>query len=239
MKPIVRKILALVIVVAIGAVAGPWVYINLIKDDAPEALTLEPSTTTITPESTTTVAVESTTTTAPASTIDGDWKVAADSVVGYRVKETIVGQKTEGVGRTSAVTGSLTISNQKVLNAEFTVDMTTLKSDSTRRDRQVNTRILDTVNFPIATFALKEPIALTPEALAGSDFSVDTTGTLTLRGVTKDIDLTLIARLVDDVIEVNGSIQIVFTDWSIPDPSISGIIVVDRGLLEFLIRFAR
>jgi len=32
MKPIVRKILALVIVVAVGAVAGPWVYINLIKD---------------------------------------------------------------------------------------------------------------------------------------------------------------------------------------------------------------
>ena len=179
MKPIVRKILALVVVVAIGAVAGPWVYINLIKDQAPEALTLEPSTTTIAPESTTSIA------------------------------------------------------------AEFIVDMTTLVSDSTRRDRQVNTRILDTKTFPTATFVLKKPIALTPEALAGSDFSVDTTGTLTLRGVTKDIDLTLIARLVDDVIEVNGSIQIVFTDWSIPDPSISGIIVVDRGLLEFLLRFKR
>ncbi len=238
MKPIVRKILALVIVVAVGAVAGPWVYINLIKDEAPEALTLEPTTTTISPETSTTIAAE-TTTTLPASTIDGDWKVVADSIVGYRVKETIVGQKTEGVGRTSEITGSLTIVDEQVTAAEFTVDMTTLKSDSTRRDRQVNTRILDTVNFPTSTFTLKEPIALTPEALAGSDFSVDTTGTLTLRGVTKDIDLTLIARLVDDVIEVNGSIQIVFTDWSIPDPSISGIIVVDRGLLEFLVRFAR
>ena len=111
MKPIVRKILGLVIVVAIGAVAGPWVYINLIKDDAPEALTLEPSTTTIATESSTTIAVESTTTIALVSTIDGDWKVAADSIVGYRVKETIIGQKTEGVGRTSAVTGSLTIIN--------------------------------------------------------------------------------------------------------------------------------
>ncbi|MFM8520829.1 MAG: YceI family protein, partial [Acidimicrobiaceae bacterium] len=108
MKPIVRKILTLVVVVAIGAVAGPWVYINLIKDEAPEALTLEPSTTTIAPESTTTIAVESTTT-APASNIDGEWKVVAESIVGYRVKETIVGQKTEGVGRTSEITGSLTI----------------------------------------------------------------------------------------------------------------------------------
>ena len=240
MKSLSRKIIAAVAVLAIGAVAGPWVYINLIKDDAPEALTLEPSTTTIAPESSTTIAVESTTTTiAPASTIDGEWKVVAESIVGYRVKETIVGQKTEGVGRTSEIIGSLTIVDKQVTAAEFTVDMTTLVSDSTRRDRQVNTRILDTVNFPTATFTLKEPITLTPEALAGSDFSVDTTGTLTLRGVTKDIDLTLIARLVDDVIEVNGSIQIVFTDWSIPDPSISSIIVVDRGLLEFLVRFKR
>ena len=231
MKSLSRKIIAAVAVLAIGVVAGPWVYINLIKDDAPEALTLEPSTTTI--------AVESTTTIAPENIIDGEWKVVAESIVGYRVKETIVGQKTEGVGRTSEIIGSLTIVDKQVTAAEFTVDMTTLVSDSTRRDRQVNTRILDTVNFPTATFTLKEPITLTPEALAGSDFSVDTTGTLTLRGVTKDIDLTLIARLVDDVIEVNGSIQIVFTDWSIPDPSISSIIVVDRGLLEFLVRFKR
>jgi len=238
-KSLSRKIIAAIAVLAIGAVAGPWVYINLIKDDAPEALTLEPSTTTIAPESSTTIAIESTTTIAPASTIDGEWKVVAESIVGYRVKETIVGQKTEGVGRTSEIIGSLTIVDKQVTAAEFTVDMTTLVSDSTRRDRQVNTRILDTVNFPTATFTLKEPITLTPEALAGSDFSVDTTGTLTLRGVTKDIDLTLIARLVDDVIEVNGSIQIVFTDWSIPDPSISGILVVDRGLLEFLVRFKR
>ncbi len=239
MKSLSRKIVAAVAVLAIGALAGPWVYINLIKDDAPEALTLEPSTTTIAPESSTTIAVESTTTIAPENIIDGEWKVVAESIVGYRVKETIVGQKTEGVGRTSEITGSLTIVDEQVTAAEFTVDMTTLKSDSTRRDRQVNTRILDTVNFPTATFTLKEPITLTPEALAGSDFSVDTTGTLTLRGVTKDIDLTLIARLVDDVIEVNGSIQIVFTDWSIPDPSISSILVVDRGLLEFLVRFKR
>jgi len=238
-KSLSRKIIAAIAVLAIGAVAGPWVYINLIKDDAPEALMLEPSTTTIAPESSTTIAIESTTTIAPASTIDGEWKVVAESIVGYRVKETIVGQKTEGVGRTSEITGLLTIVDEQVTAAEFTVDMTTLVSDSTRRDRQVNTRILDTVNFPTATFTLKEPITLTPEALAGSDFSVDTTGTLTLRGVTKDIDLTLIARLVDDVIEVNGSIQIVFTDWSIPDPSISSIIVVDRGLLEFLVRFKR
>ena len=34
-------IVAVVIVVAVGAVAVPWIYINLVKQDAPEALTLD------------------------------------------------------------------------------------------------------------------------------------------------------------------------------------------------------
>ena len=159
--------------------------------------------------------------------------------MGYCVKEVIVAQSTEGVGRTSAVQGTLNIAGEQVTEAQFSVDMTTLKSDSSRRDGQVNDRILDTATYPTATFTLKQPITLTPEALAGSDLTTQATGTLTLRGVTKDIELTLIARLANDVIEVNGSIEIIFADWSIPDPSISAIVVEDRGQLEFLLRFTR
>jgi polyisoprenoid-binding protein YceI len=228
MKPLLRKVVAALIVLALLAVAGPWVYINLIKEDAPDALSLEPAVTTTAGE------VQQ-----PANATDGEWAVVADSVVGYRVKEILFGQDTEGVGRTSDVTGSLVIANNEVTSAEFSVDMTTIKSDSSRRDRQVNNRILDTATFPTATFALNDPIALTPEALAGSDFTANITGTLTLRGVTKSIPVALTARLVDNVIEVNGSIEIVFAEWQIPDPSISAIVVEDRGLLEFLIRFSR
>jgi polyisoprenoid-binding protein YceI len=229
MKPLVKKLIIGVAVLAIGAVAGPWVYINLIKEDAPDQLRLEPVAQT---------AVE-TTIADTTSTIDGTWAIATDSIVGYRVKEVIVAQSTEGVGRTSAVKGTLNIVGEQVTEAEFSVDMTTLKSDSSRRDGQVNNRILDTATYPTATFTLKQPITLTPEALAGSDLTTQATGTLTLRGVTKDIELTLIARLANDVIEVNGSIEIIFADWSIPDPSISAIVVEDRGQLEFLLRFTR
>ena len=247
MKNLNRKILglvAVVVVVAVGAVAVPWIYINLIKQDAPEALTLDPAvSTTVAPEVATTLEPAVSTTVAPsvdkAIALDGEWAVVNESVVGYRVKEVIVGQSTEGVGRTSEVGGSLTIVGDEVTGAKFTVDMTTLKSDSSRRDRQVDTRILDTITYPTATFVLKQPIKLTPEALNGGVLSVKTKGTLTLRGVTRDIDFKLNARLVKNVIEVNGSILLVFADWSIPDPSISAIVVEDRGQLEFLIRFSR
>jgi len=113
MKPLIRKVVAALIVLAFLVVAGPWVYINLIKDDAPDALSLEPAVTTTAGE-------------APPTTnaTDGEWAVVADSVVGYRVKEILFGQDTEGVGRTSAVSGSLAIANNEVTSAEFSVDMT-------------------------------------------------------------------------------------------------------------------
>jgi polyisoprenoid-binding protein YceI len=232
MSSLVRKIVAGVIVIALGVVGGPWVYINLIKDDAPDALTLEASSTT--------VAVATDTTEAPStSDVEGEWVATSESVVGYRVKEILFGQSTEGVGRTNAVTGSLVIADSTVTSANFSVDMATLTSDSDRRDRQVSGRILDVASFPTATFELTEPIVLTPAALDGAELSVTAAGTLTLRGVTKQVSIPLVAKLVDGKVSVNGSLEIVFAEWSIPDPSISAIVVEDRGLLEFLIVFSR
>jgi polyisoprenoid-binding protein YceI len=226
-----RSILLAALAVILAVVVGPWVYINVVKDDAPEALTLEPSPTT---------QVAPTTFAEPTDQgLDGEWVVGADSVVGYRVKEILFGQSTEGVGRTSAITGSLTVEGREVTAAEFEVDMTTLQSDSSRRDRQVNGRILDTATYPTATFSLRAPIALADAALAGEELVVEVPGMLTLRGVQREVLVALVARLTDGVIEVNGSLEIVFADWSIPDPSISAISVEDRGLLEFLIRFER
>ena len=232
MSSLVRKIVAGVIVIALGVVGGPWVYINLIKDDAPDALTLEASSTT--------VAVATEITEAPStSDVEGEWVATSESVVGYRVKEILFGQSTEGVGRTNAVTGSLVIADSTVTSANFSVDMGTLTSDSDRRDRQVSGRILDVASFPTATFELTEPIVLTPAALDGAELSVTAAGTLTLRGVTKQVSIPLVAKLVDGKVSVNGSLEIVFAEWSIPDPSISAIVVEDRGLLEFLIVFSR
>ena len=232
MSSLVRKIVAGVIVIALGVVGGPWVYINLIKDDAPDALTLEASSTT--------VAVATDITEAPStSDVEGEWVATSESVVGYRVKEILFGQSTEGVGRTNAVTGSLVIADSTVTSAIFSVDMGTLTSDSDRRDRQVSGRILDVASFPTATFELTEPIVLTPAALDGAELSVTAAGTLTLRGVTKQVSIPLVAKLVDGKVSVNGSLEIVFAEWSIPDPSISAIVVEDRGLLEFLIVFGR
>ena len=136
MSRIGKKVLIAAVVVVIAVVGGPWVYINVIKDDAPEALTLDTVPTTIGAASDTTVVTS-------ASDVDGEWVATSESVVGYRVREILFGQSTEGVGRTNSVTGSLVVSESVVTSASFTVEMATLVSDSDRRDRQVAGRILD------------------------------------------------------------------------------------------------
>src|SRR5438874_7365525 len=112
-------------------VGGPFLYIHLVSADAPAPLTLaSPS-----------IGTSSAAANASASTgTDGTWKVAAGSIVGYRVKEVLFGQSNVAVGRTSRVSGSLAVDGMTISSARFTVDMTSVTSNESRRDAQSNGR---------------------------------------------------------------------------------------------------
>ncbi len=223
------KILIGVVVAAIIAfVVAPWVYINIIRDEAPERLSLD--------STVTSVAVTSEQdTTSPDAPFDpsGEWVIGEGSVVGYRVKEILFGQDVTAVGRTESVTGGIVIEGESVTQGEFVVVMATITSDSSRRDGQVNGRILQTATYPQAVFTLSAPIALPAGAFAGEPSRVEATGALTLLDVTRDVVLSLDVHLVDNAVNIVGAIPIVFSDWNIPDPSTSGITVDPEGLLEF------
>lgn len=216
-------------------VGGPWVYINLIRDDAPESFLDQASATTIAVATTDTTLVPSDVTVAPADTLtdpSGAWRVAAESLVGYRVDEVLFGQNVTAVGRTNSVTGEVTVEGIQVVSASFEVDMTTITSDEPKRDAQFASRIMDTLNFPTSTFVLDTPIALADGV--GTQATTHTArGTLTLRGTSKPVDVTVISTLRNGQVVVAGEIEIVFAEWGIPNPSIPGISTEDRGILEF------
>ena len=138
----------------VALVGGPFVYIHFIEGKAPPPLTLS------TPSATTSAAQAGTTQGTVAD--DGSWKVSTGSIVGYRVNEVLFGQSNTAVGRTSSVTGSITVVGSTVTKASFTVDMTSVASDESRRDAQFNGRIMDTSTYPTGTFTLTEPIDLGP-----------------------------------------------------------------------------
>jgi polyisoprenoid-binding protein YceI len=229
MNKTLKRVVAIAVVGSALLIAGPWVYINLIKDDAPAALELTDNTTS--PESTVPTV----------SDVTGSWSVAtnSDSVVGYRVKEILFGQETEGVGRTKSVTGDLAIADNSVTTASFSVDMTTLMSDAAKRDAQFNGRIMDVASYPTATFTLTQPISLPSNATSGEVITAEATGELTLRGTTKTVIFPIEAQLSGSTFTVVGSITIVFDEWGIPEPGLPGISVDPDGLLEFSLQFSR
>ena len=190
----------------------------------------------------TTVAAVATSSAASTSTggIEGTWKPTSASEVGYRVKEVLNGQSAEGVGRTNSVTGSLTIAGTKATAADLVIDVTTLKSDQGRRDNQVQTRILDTSAHPTATLKLTSPVDFGKVPADKEVITAKAKADLTLRGTTKSVEISLNARRNGANIEVQGTIPLVFADYSIPNPSVAGIVSTeDHGLLEFLVVFSK
>jgi polyisoprenoid-binding protein YceI len=182
--------------------------------------------------------------------IAGTWTVdpsigtlddASGSFVGYRVQEQLatVGA-TEAVGRTSGVTGSITIEGTSVTAASFTADLTTLRSDESNRDRQLSSQALQTSQFPTATFRLTQPIELGSVPADGAVVEVTATGDLTLHGVTGQVRIPLQARLHAGVITIAGSLPITFSDWSIQPPRAMIVLSVDdHGTMELQLQLTK
>jgi polyisoprenoid-binding protein YceI len=237
-------IAALVIVGAV-AVGGYGIWYLFLQGPGPAAVGLGTSLAPI-PSS----AASSAGTGTGTAGFDGTWKVdtsigsgtvASGSFVGYRVQEQLasIGANT-AVGRTQDVSGTITIAGLKVTTAEITADLTTLKSDDDRRDGQLSRQGIQTSQFPTATFKLTAPITGAAIPADGTVVDVTATGQLTLHGVTKDVSIPLKAQHSGSVIEIAGSLEITFADYSITKPnSFSVLSIADTGTLELQLFFTK
>ncbi len=227
-----------VAVVAILAVTlGPYIYIHFIKGEEAESLVVGCADTSATTTATTTGGSAFAPTAGNAidtSKANGTWTVAPGSVVGYRVKENLFGQSTTAVGRTTDVTGTVSVDGGKVTAASFEVKMASFHSPERRRDSQFNGRIMSVDQFPTSTFVLSQPVAL-PTTGA----STPALGDLTLRGVTKPVTMAMTALDCGTYVDVVGNTTIVFDDFSIPAPSAPGVSVGGDGLLEVELKLVK
>jgi polyisoprenoid-binding protein YceI len=228
-----------VLIVAALAVGGTYFYIHVISGPAPAALSLKSGS----PAASASAAGTSSPSAAPGGStgaLAGSWKVTAGSVVGYRVKEVLLGQNNVAVGRTSSVTGTLKISAATATAGTFTVQMATIKSDQSQRDTQFRGRIMDTAQFPTGTLRLTSPIALAPLPASGVVKAYSAAGDLTLHGKTKLVSFKLSAERTSSGLEISGSIPVLFSDYGISNPSFGSFVTTaNNGQLEFLIKFAR
>jgi len=185
---------------------------------------------------------------APADGADGTWTVDSSigsfadytsSYAGFRVDEVLTSiGSTTAVGRTPDVSGSLTIADGSLTSAAIEVDLTTIRSDQSRRDPAIQ-RALETASFPTATFTLTTPVALSDEADSGETLMASVAGDLTIHGVTVPVTLNLDASLVNGVIVAVGSIDVTFTDFGVVMPTAPIVVSVqENGQIEFQLFFS-
>ena len=228
----VRWLLVAVAGLIVLGAAGPFVYIHFFNS-APAALSLPPGSSPASAPGGTPAA-----NTAASGPVAGTWTVGTGSVVGYRVNEVLLGQSATAVGRTTSVTGHLTIQRTTVTAAAFSVPMATIRSDKSQRDAQFDGRIMDVSQYPTGTFTLTSPIELAPLPAAGVIKAYTVRGNLTLHGATRAVTFTLTAERKGAQIEVAGHIPVLFADYNIQNPSFAGFVTTqDHGLLEFLLVF--
>lgn len=239
------------------AYAGIFIYTNIINDapdkldetDLSEAL----ATTTIPPadeaDTSAPAVTEPVTTDTPETSppdssapvsFDGDWVPTTASEFGYRVEEVIAGVNTTAVGRSSEIDGLLVIDGSQATTVDIEVQIENITSDDSRRDGRFAGVIMNSSEFPTATFTITEPIEFGTAPAGDTGQVVATaTGELTLRGVTNPVTFEVTAETANDRIGILGSIPVVFADYGIDNPSIGPVTTEDVGLVEFVLVFER
>ena len=237
-----RWLIGAIVVLVVLGVGGPFVYIHFFNGSTPAALSLPTASSSASGSSSPGIAPSGTATagTAASASLAGTYSAGSGSVVGYRVNEVLLGQSTTAVGRTTSVTGHLSIAGTTATGGAFSVPMATVHSDKSQRDAQFDGRIMDVSQYPTATFTLTSPIDLAPLPAGGVIKDYTAHGRLTLHGTTRAVTFTLSAERKGSQIEVSGDIAVLFSDYGISNPSFAGFVTTqDHGLLEFLLVFAR
>jgi len=220
----------------LGAAGVGIVYFVVFAGSSPQKLALSsptPSATGSTPS-------------AAATPGAGTWTVGSGSVAGYRVREQLASfaAPSDAVGRTSAITGTFTLAQSTtgyaVTAASFSVDVTKLTSDQSRRDQRIHSQGLESDRYPTATFKLTSPITLPADAASGQTIHVSAIGDLTIHGVTKSVTIPIDARMSGSTIELVGSTTFPFSEFGMTPPSIGGFVTVqNNATMEFQLMLSR
>ncbi|MDC0246052.1 YceI family protein [Acidimicrobiaceae bacterium] len=208
--------------------------------EAAQTTTTIPSTTS--GDSTTTTQVVTTTTEADTS-IEGSWVVDttigsfedfSSSYVGFRIEEELaqgIG-KTTAVGRTPVVSGTLEFSSFGLLSAEIIADLSQITTDRSWRDDNVYDA-LDAGNHPNAVFSLVGPLTLDDPETEGIEHPISAMGELTIKGITQEVSVELIAQRIGQIITVTGQFPMIFSDFGVEVPTAPIVVSVeDNGLIE-------
>jgi len=171
----------------------------------------------------------------PAGPLDGTWVPGTGSAAGFRVRESALGFSNDVVGRTSALTGTMVVSGDRVTTAMIRISLPAIKIGGKIQPQFA--RSLDAQAHPTATFTLAHPVALSPAFTSGAIITVTATGRLQMNGTSRQVSVTITCRRDGSAVQAAGSIPVAFSDWDIRAPAGFGFLgsLANHGVAEFLL----
>jgi polyisoprenoid-binding protein YceI len=143
----------------------------------------------------------------------------------------------DAVGRTGAVTGGIAVDaagNIVAGQSRFVIDMTSLQTDSDRRDNYVRRNTLQTDEHPTVTFEPTSFAGLTFPLPDSGAVQFRMTGNLTIRGVTRPAMWDVMARMADGALRGEARTQFTFADFEMTKPRVASVLsVADDIRLEY------
>ena len=215
-----------VAVIAVAGIAAPAVFRALMPSSAVDAPSLK------TDQS---VLGAATGESLDAGSLAGEWTIVEPSEAGYRVNEVLSGSDVTVTGRTSTVTGSLTLGGTglTLTRATIEVDVASISTDSANRDAYFRDTAVNVAAHPKATFELTDPVTVSEAPTSGEVITVEAKGDLTLAGITKPVTVSLEVQSDGESTKVAGSVPITFSDFGVDAPSLGFVEVEDAGAVEF------
>lgn len=178
---------------------------------------------------------------APASTeINGQWEVVQGTPpnltsVGFTFNELLPNEQKSTSGSTQSVDGSVTIEEGTLTAGSVTVDMTNLTTDSDVRDENVRRKLLETADYPEATFEVTEPADVSHLPEDGTAGTVELTGELTIKGETNPVTHEFNALRDGENLVVSGAVPIDRNEFGVESPEMIAAEIADMGEVNILL----
>jgi polyisoprenoid-binding protein YceI len=156
----------------------------------------------------------------------------------YKVREQLarLSFPTDAVGKTDQVSGQIVIAKDGTVDtgsSKFTVDLTSLQTDSSMRDNFVRRAVLQTDQYPQAVFVPKQVSGLPTPLPPTGDVSFKLSGDLTLHGVTKPVTWDVSGTANSGTANGTATTSFKFEDFNMQQPQVPVVLsVVDNITLE-------
>jgi len=136
----------------------------------------------------------------------------------------------DAVGTTTALSGAIVLRPDGQILADpsrFVVDLTTLHTDSSRRDGYIQRNTLETGTYPEAVFVPSAVTGLPSPLPTSGEVAFQLTGDLTVHGVTRPVAWDVAAQIDGSTLTGTATTSITFTDFGMTLPRVGPVLSVE------------